>query len=378
MKNFRKHTFAIFLLILTLCTGVFAQQRRGGPQIPHQELRRWIERYVEMQTVADDGRPWTFNNHLPTVAIGDLHGDFNAFLQILNEMQLIDPATGRWLGKSVNLVLVGDLINGAGQSRMLLEYLMQLQPQINASQGQLHLLVGNHEVEVSKGDEDKMPRRDQREFTEFSVDGEEFEQVEDIFKSRNRYTRFLSQFQMMVKVNGTLFVHAGIQGWMLINSNLPGAINSTWRAWQKYWSSHREDASIERPPRTTRWIFNEEDGPAHLQDFRMHQRGRHAIQATQVQFLLNMINADRLVKGHNMTPDERIQLAHPELGSNVVSIDTGISEAKGGRISALLIDSRSGETVLQAYHFDRPSRSRFKAIRDRMKGFLQNRCETVL
>ncbi len=358
-------------VVILLSVESFAQ---GRGQIAG--LDRWVNRYAEMQTVLDDGQPWTFENQLTTLALGDLHGDLNAFLQVLSQMDLIDSETGRWKGAAMNLVLVGDLINGAGQSRSLLTYLMQLQNEIHASGGYLHLLVGNHEIEVSKGDEDKMPQRDQREFTEHPIDGESFEQIEDVFRSPNRYTKFLSQFQMMIKVNGALFVHAGIQGWLMINRNLPGAINSTWRAWQRHWSADRDKRRAERPPRETRWIFHEEDGPAHLQDFRLNQRPRRAIQQNQFEYLMNYLGADYLIKGHNMTPDERIQIGHPELGPRVISIDTGISEAKGGRISALLMDRQKG--IAEPIYFNRPGRSKFKSIRERIKLAIENRCQVAL
>ena len=362
-----------FMIAISFSGNLFAQRQRLS-----RADAAWLERHQEMKTVSDDGRPWMFENRLPTLAIGDLHGDLNALLQILSEMALIDAETGRWLGKAVNLVLVGDLVNGAGQSRLVLEYLMKLQTEMNQSRGFLHLLVGNHEVELSKGDEDKMPNRDQRDFRDYPIDGERYEQIEDIFKSRNRYSQFLSQFQMIVKVNGVVYVHAGLQGWLLVNQNTPGSINSTWRAWQQYWASHDDEVRRERPDRETRWIFNDDHGPAHLQDFRMHQRGRQALERNQFNLLMQSLDADYMVKGHNVTPNDRIHQGHPELGPAVISIDTGISESKGGRISSLYIDQRGGHQVMEEFYFERPSKMKFRAIRDRIRAVITNRCEAVL
>lgn len=342
-------------------------------------MREWLERYQDMRTVRQDHVSWQYMNEFETVALGDLHGDLDALLQILSELNLIDSNTGRWLGKSINLVLLGDFINGAGQTRILLDYLIRLKQEMNNSSGRLHLLAGNHEIELSKGDEDKMPSEDQEDFLEFSIDGRFYESVESIFRQDNKYTRLFSGLQMMVQINRVLYVHAGVQGWLMVNGNTPSSINSTWRAWQRYWSQgENEDLDFPRPDRSTRWIVHDDHGPGHLQDFRFHQRGKHALTESELMVLLRTLGSEAIVKGHNVTPNHRIQLEHPEFGERVISIDTGISRAKDGRVSALISKTGlSGRPTFQALYFERPPQSKFKPVRRILRDMLKNKCEAL-
>ncbi len=87
-------------------------------------------------------------------AIGDVHGRLDLFAQLLNRIE-VDNA-GR-PPASVEVVLLGDIIDRGAQSAQMVDMLMT----IEADMGTLHVLKGNHEsamVEALSGDPAAMSR----------------------------------------------------------------------------------------------------------------------------------------------------------------------------------------------------------------------------
>jgi hypothetical protein len=84
------------------------------------------------------------------VAIGDIHGDFDAFLALLTHVGLID-AERRWTGRDTTLVQTGDYMDRGPKIRPLLDFLMTLESQVAAGGGRAIVLMGNHEASNAIG-----------------------------------------------------------------------------------------------------------------------------------------------------------------------------------------------------------------------------------
>jgi hypothetical protein len=85
------------------------------------------------------------------VVIGDLEGDDAKFTDMLRTAQLID-ARNRWSGGQAHLVQLGDIPDRGPNSRMIMDLLMQLEPQARRAGGRVHALIGNHEAMNVEGD----------------------------------------------------------------------------------------------------------------------------------------------------------------------------------------------------------------------------------
>ena len=85
------------------------------------------------------------------VAVGDLHGDFDAWRQIALQAHLIDDRN-RWAGGSTILVQLGDIVDRGPDSLKIISHLMKLQAQAAAAGGRVVVLVGNHEAMNMTGD----------------------------------------------------------------------------------------------------------------------------------------------------------------------------------------------------------------------------------
>jgi hypothetical protein len=85
------------------------------------------------------------------VAIGDLHGDYEAWRAIARSARLIDQR-GHWAGGRTILVQNGDVVDRGPDSRKINDDLMRLQREARRAGGQVVALIGNHEAMTMTGD----------------------------------------------------------------------------------------------------------------------------------------------------------------------------------------------------------------------------------
>lgn len=80
-----------------------------------------------------------------TVAVGDVHGSINGLVGILRETQLIDEQN-QWIGGESVFVQTGDLLDRGVKLQEVIQLLMGLQEEAQATGGRVHVLLGNHET----------------------------------------------------------------------------------------------------------------------------------------------------------------------------------------------------------------------------------------
>jgi hypothetical protein len=85
------------------------------------------------------------------VAVGDLHGDYEAWLDIARDARLID-SSGRWAGGNTTLVQLGDVTDRGPDSLKIIRSLQQLAKQAPRSGGHVIVVLGNHEAMNLLGD----------------------------------------------------------------------------------------------------------------------------------------------------------------------------------------------------------------------------------
>ena len=85
------------------------------------------------------------------VAIGDLHGDHDAWRAIARAAGLID-ARGKWSGGKTTLVQMGDVVDRGPDSLKIIRDLRKLQKDAPKRGGRVIALIGNHEAMMMTGD----------------------------------------------------------------------------------------------------------------------------------------------------------------------------------------------------------------------------------
>jgi Calcineurin-like phosphoesterase len=85
------------------------------------------------------------------LAIGDVHGDFDDFVALLQHTGLIDKQN-HWAGGKVTFVQTGDLIDRGPKPREVMDLIMALETEAPNSGGRVVSLLGNHEMMNLMGD----------------------------------------------------------------------------------------------------------------------------------------------------------------------------------------------------------------------------------
>jgi hypothetical protein len=287
------------------------------------------------------------------VAIGDLHGDFEAWRAIARAAGLID-ARGRWIGGETVLVQIGDVPDRGPDSLRIIDDLMRLQREAPRKRGRVVALVGNHEAMnmtgdlryVSAGEYAAFAGRKSRRLRDdvFTRNREQIEAayrrgdpamtaeaIRDAWLSKTplgllehqaawspkgRIGSWVVRNPAVVLIDGALFVHgglcAGYAGLPLaeINRQVAAALTA---------GATASDA-----------IINDEAGPLWCR--RLAASSNTAL-AEQLDLLLTAYGARRIVIGHTPVLSGIAVLE----GGRLARIDTGISSAYGGKLTYLEI-----------------------------------------
>jgi hypothetical protein len=180
------------------------------------------------------------------IAIGDIHGDLNAFDRSLRAAGLTDQS-GRWTGGRTVLVQTGDYLDRGPDVRGVLDRLMALETAAPAAGGRVVVLLGNHEVMNLVGEmrdvsavtykafaDDRSEQRRQAAWEKYQQLGsrltadarkELYERRRDEWMSdhppgyleyrealspRGRYGAWLRKREVVTMVGDTIFMHAGL------------------------------------------------------------------------------------------------------------------------------------------------------------------------
>ena len=183
---------------------------------------------------------WQFDDVERVIAISDVHGDYNAMLATLGSAGVIND-DGEWTAGAGHLVITGDLLDRGPDSRKVMDLVMRLEPLAAEVGGQVHLLLGNHEVMNLVGDlryvaeeeyaaftDDEDPEERELWFQRYFADQPPLTDEASAreawnadhppgffghrraFRSDGHYGRWLKEKPLIVVVNGTAFVHGGL------------------------------------------------------------------------------------------------------------------------------------------------------------------------
>ena len=338
--------------------------------------------------------PWRWDGVNRIVAVGDVHGAYDELFASLRQTGLIDD-TGAWSGGSNHLVSLGDLVDRGPRSRDVMDLLMGLESEAAEAGGKVHLILGNHEVMNLTGELDYVSAEeyaafaadasDERRAREYSAwlertgpaDGADaqasfdaafptgFFAHRDAFSPEGTYGRWLLDKPVLIVINSTAFVHAGLSG--MISKRGPETINDTAatdiRAYLDVFGQlttagtlgpetpfndrvaaarNAEDADLaDRLENLMASPMFDADGPVW---YRGTSWCHPMTEVIHLQRQLETLGAERVVVGHTPTRDSS---QHSRMKGRAVMIDTGMLKAVyEGRPSALVIEGNT----LQAFY----------------------------
>ncbi len=132
--------------------------------------------------------------HRQVIVVGDVHGQYDAFIEILRHAGLVNGQLN-WIGGRNRLIQMGDIFDRGPKPRQVDDLLDRLQRQANAGQGEVVRLVGNHELEML--------------MSNFLISGFSKEEAKLV---RDKLRRQVLDFEIRAAYayKGFLFTHAGV------------------------------------------------------------------------------------------------------------------------------------------------------------------------
>ncbi|KAI9096581.1 Metallo-dependent phosphatase-like protein [Phlyctochytrium arcticum] len=245
------------------------------------------------------------------VAIGDLHGDLPAALEVLRMAGVVD-GNGEWNGGDTVLVQTGDIVDRGPDTIKLYNLFGNLTMQAPATGGKVVQLLGNHELMNMMEDLRYVTKEDVDTFG--SMDARKKAWSRDGWLGKR-----LRNMDIIGMVDGTVFVHGGISPTYAQRGI--EAMNAEARKAYQLDPSRMRDVEL----------FGGE-GPLWYRGF---AQDKEPAICTVLDQSLKALKATRMVIGH--TPQYESGRILSRCQNKVLVIDVGISAAYGSNRAVLQI-----------------------------------------
>lgn len=259
------------------------------------------------------------------VAIGDLHGDFQATRRALRLAGAIDDQD-RWIGKDLVVVQTGDQLDRGDEEKKILDLLERLQVEAAAAGGAVHVLNGNHELMNAAGDLRYVTAGGFLDFADVpGVDPSDARASRVPAPMRGRflafspggpYARKLAARPVILVVGETVFVHGGLSP-AHVRRGID-AINGEVQRWLRGEGEISPD------------ILQDDESPVWTRRYCLDPR---PTDCQAVREALAAVPAKRLVVGHTVHKEGALSTCD----GAVWCIDVGMAAYYGGRPEALEI-----------------------------------------
>lgn len=364
-KRSYQKLLGISIFVLLTCLFLFS----GGPESPAGGL------FEMARTDEDILCEWSGVKRI--VAVGDLHGAYEYFRDILIGTGLIDP-DNRWIGGQTHLVQIGDVMDRGDEAKAIFDLIRILEKEAEEAGGYVHLLIGNHE-EMNLGDialdregyvsagqfrdflpekyvlsqEKRFSRRagiypsendpEKPDFTEFwdtiiaKADGNSNYSPRKLYYKNfvDEYGRWLLGKNVVIKINDIVFVHGGISEFF--SKRGLREINDRYRLEMDDLISAILTGLSPNIPEYDREILFYPEGPLWYRDLALPMTSEFEDDVIRI---LNNLEAEHIVVAH--TPTTAVGKENmSRYGGRVWIIDTGIADyyrSIGGHVSALVIE----------------------------------------
>lgn len=147
--------------------------------------------------------PTRYQDGAPILAISDIEGNYKAFRHFLINAKVIDASLNWTFGKG-HLVLVGDFVDRGPSTTQVLWLIYKLEQSARQQGGQVHYILGNHEIKNLQGNFLAAHR------IYFHVAAILGRNQADLFGDDSFLGRWLMSKNTAEVINGVLFVHGGL------------------------------------------------------------------------------------------------------------------------------------------------------------------------
>ncbi|MCP4045756.1 MAG: protein-tyrosine-phosphatase [Gammaproteobacteria bacterium] len=308
------------------------------------------------------------------IAIGDLHGDYGRYIDVMESAGLINKS-GKWIGGKTHFVQTGDITDRGADSRKIIDHLVKLAKQAKRKGGYVHLLIGNHETMNVVGDlryvsdgefqafvtknsprlqnmqwdrqvewmQANMPDFENMDLKAYRLEWEKTVPLGWVEHRRawalsGQYGKWVKGNQVAIQINDTIFLHGGISE-KYCKFSLQSLTEQVIAVMENY------DPSI-----TT--IMDDPMGPVWYRGLAREDESNDIFSQT-LDNILNRYGAKRIVIGHTPTGG----VVWPRFDQRVVANDTGIAAHYGSHKGLLELTSKGVTAIYGDKRIPLPTRN---------------------
>ncbi|MEA1972405.1 MAG: metallophosphoesterase, partial [Candidatus Cloacimonadota bacterium] len=143
------------------------------------------------------------------LAISDIEGNFNAFYSLLISNKVIDNNLN-WVYGAGHLVLVGDFVDRGENVTQCLWLIYKLDYQSKQAGGQVHFILGNHEVMTFKARTRYIAEKYIALAQQVFAKEDNKLAYKELFSRNSELIRWMKTKNFIEKIGDVIFVHAGL------------------------------------------------------------------------------------------------------------------------------------------------------------------------
>jgi hypothetical protein len=252
--------------------------------------------------------PDSYSGIKKIVALSDVHGQYDVLIQLLKNQKIIDQNSD-WAFGDGHMVMTGDMFDRGHQVNEVLWFMYKLDKQASEAGGKLHLLMGNHEQMVMRGDLRYVNERYQ--VAEKLLN----RPYDELYDNSSEIGQWLRSKNTVVKINDSLFLHGGISAEWIDRELTLDKANSLYRA-----NIDKSKQELKQDP-LLNFLFLS-NGPTWFRGY-----FKPDFDETELDKILNYFKVSRVVVGH--TSQEQV------LGlfdNKVLAVDSSIKNGDSGEI----------------------------------------------
>ncbi|ABV35880.1 metallophosphoesterase [Shewanella sediminis HAW-EB3] len=250
----------------------------------------------------------TYSDIKKVVALSDVHGQYDILITLLRNQNIIDK-DNNWAFGDGHMVMTGDMFDRGHQVNEVLWFMYQLDQQAIEAGGKLHLLMGNHEQMVMRGDLRYVHERYQvaAKLLERSYD--------ELYDKSSEIGQWLRAKHTLVKINDTLFLHGGISGEWLDRGLTLDVANDLYRK-----NIDRSKPELKQDDLLNFLFFG--NGPTWYRGY-----FKPGYDEAELDKILSYFDVKHIVVGH--TSQERVLGLY---NNKVIAVDSSIKEGLSGEL----------------------------------------------
>jgi len=244
------------------------------------------------------------------VVLSDIHGQYDLFKQLLRVNKVID-SNGNWQYQNGHLVVIGDAFDRGDKVNETLWHLLKLMQQAQNEGGNVHYLLGNHDIMVLNGDlryiNDKYKQIE--ELTEHTY--------QELYGDNTLMGKWLRSCPVVLRINDVLFSHGGLSLTMVNHGFSIDKINQLFAT--DIIDNHKD--SIRADEKLS--LLARSQGPIWYRGYFTDTTLTNA----SIDSILHHFNAKQIIVGH--TSMERVEVLFDK---RILAADTSIKKGENGEL----------------------------------------------